>query len=200
MENFNGSKTVRTGKKSSKNQFQAPSCMFHSYNTYILTQKQRKEEGEAEEKQRQRKILNGNLCIDCEVLILVWLFPSSSGGFPLLSFSHTLPLPSCSLCLQHSATTCFRNFCVSFKILLKGHHLSSIKTREVEVQSASRLVNTWGFGESGAHGGGVGPPHLPPHPALYVPPIWLSRVTLYYKTHELVSSMLLWVLWATLAN
>ena len=71
MENFNGSKTVRTGKKSSKNQFQAPSCMFHSYNTYILTQKQRKEEGEAEEKQRQRKILNGNLCIDCEVLILV---------------------------------------------------------------------------------------------------------------------------------
>lgn len=32
------------------------------------------------------------------------------------------------------------------------------------------------------------PPHFPPHPALYVPPIWLSRVTFYYKTHDSVSS------------
>ena len=104
-------------------------------------------------------------------------FSSSFGGFPLLSFSHTLPLPSCSLCLQHSATICFRNFCVSFKTLLKGHHLPSIKTRKVEVRRASRLVTICRSGESGAHGEGVGPPHFPPYPALYVPPNWLSRFT-----------------------
>lgn len=102
-----------------------------------------------------------------KVLILVWLFSSSFGGFPLLSFSHILPLPipfrsACNI-LPPTAS----EISACHKTLLKGHHLPSIKTRKVEVQKASRLSEQMRIWESGAHGGG-GPSLRFPHTLPYM--------------------------------